>query len=210
MIHRGRFVVLVVGTLLTVVAASSAEAQRDATLLGRRGASHFGGFGGPVVKLSRIAGADAVINGGRGGVIINRQLVIGGGGYSVANRNIRTGFAFDNEDPADLRFDYGGLEFEYIAKPSRVAHVTAYALIGGGQAYYESVRDQGATVATQRLESNVFVLEPALNVELNVTRWFRTALGAGYRYVNGSDLPSATDGALSGAVGTWTFKFGSF
>ncbi len=198
------------GVLSCTFAFSTAEAQRDETLVGRRGGTRFGGFGGPVVKLTRIAGEDAVISGGRGGLIINRQLVIGGGGYSLSTENIRTGFEFDNGDDGSLGFDYGGLEFEYIMRPSRVAHLSFYGLLGGGQVSYEATRSVGGGVATQRLASDVFVFEPAVNVEFNVTRWFRTDIGIGYRYVDGSDLPGVNDSRLSGGTGTFTFKFGAF
>jgi len=189
---------------------STTQAQRDETLLGRRGASSVGGFGGPVVKISRLAGADAVFSGGRGGVILNRRLAIGGGGYAVTSENIRTDFRFPDGSRPSLQLAYGGVEFEYITRSRELVHATVSVLLGGGAASYRSRETTGGSVATQTLESEVFVAEPAANLELNVTRWFRPGIGVGYRYVNGSDLPGTTDGALSGAVGTITFKFGSF
>lgn len=198
------------GVCATVLAVVPAEAQPDQTLVDRRGGTQFGGFGGPVFKVTQLAGEDAIISGGRGGLIINRRLVVGLGGYATASENIRTGFEFDNGDDGSLRLEYGGLEFEYILRPSRLAHLTFYTLLGGGIASYEATRNSGSGVATQRLESEVIVLEPAINVELNVTRWFRTTVGFGYRYIDGSELPRAGDRDLSGGVGTLTFKFGAF
>ncbi len=201
---------VLLGVCASVLASVPADAQRDETLVDRRGGTRFGGFGGPVFKLTQIAGEDALVSGGRGGLIINRQLVVGLGGYATSSDNIRTGFEFGNGDDGSLGLEYGGLELEYILRPSRVAHVTFYTLLGGGMAKYESTRNSGSGVATQRLESEVFVFEPAVNLELNVTRWFRTTVGLGYRYVDGSELPLAGDRDLSGGVGTLTFKFGSF
>ena len=86
----------------------------------------------------------------------------------------------------------------------------AKPLRGGGEARYRRTTTNGATIATRTIESSVFVAEPGAHLELNVTRWFRPGIGAGYRYVNGSDLPGVTDGSLGGAVGTLTFKFGRF
>lgn len=43
------------------------------------------GFGGPVVKATRIHDQGALMVGGRGGWIINHTLAIGGGGYGVVN-----------------------------------------------------------------------------------------------------------------------------
>jgi len=201
-----------VAMVLTILAAlpTPTQAQRDETLLGRRGASAVGGFGGPVVKISRLAGADAVFSGGRGGVILNRWLAIGGGGYAVTSETIRTDFRFEDGSRPALQLAYGGIEFEYITRTQDLVHATVSVLLGGGAASYRSTVTAGGTVATQVLESDVFVAEPAANLEVNVTGWFRTGIGVGYRYVNGSDLPGTTDGALSGAVGTIMFKFGRF
>jgi hypothetical protein len=196
--------------VLVLGLAAPLEAQRDETLLGRRGNTQVGGFGGPVVKFSRVAGADAVFSGGRGGAIFNRRFVLGGGGYGMVNENIRTGFRFEDGSRPILQLGYGGLEFEVITRPSRVAHATFSLLLGGGSAMYRSRSESGSTVSTRTLESTMFVAEPGAHLELNVTRWFRTGAGFGYRYVSGSDLPGVTDARLSGGVGTLTFKFGAF
>jgi hypothetical protein len=201
--------VLLLGGLLLAV-ASPLHAQRDDTLFGRRGVTRVGGFGGPVVKFSRVAGSDAVFSGGRGGAIFNRRFVVGGGGYGMVNQNIRTDFRFADGSRPALQLGYGGLEFEVITQPSRLAHATFSVLLGGGSAMYRSRSESGSTLATQTLESTMFVAEPGVHLELNVTRWFRTGAGFGYRHVSGSDLPGVTDGGLSGGVGTLTFKFGAF
>lgn len=195
--------------LLVALAATPLSAQRDETLLGRRGVS-VGGFGAPVLKFSRLAGSDAVLSGGRGGVILNRRFVVGGGGYAVASENIRTDFRFEDGTRPSLQLEYGGLELEVITRPARLVHATVSLLLGGGSASYTSRSDRGATVSTRTLASNVFVAEPGVHAELNVTRWFRPGMGFGYRHVNGSDLPGVNDAGLSGAVGTLTFKFGRF
>ncbi len=199
-----------VGALVLLCIATNASAQRDETLVGNRRGTDYGGFGGPVVKLTRVAGEAVAMSGGRGGLIVNRRLVIGGGGYSLARDNIRTGYRFDNGDEPTLEFGYGGLELEYITRPSRLVHATFYTLIGGGRVSYTSEQSQGGAVLRQRLDSDLFVVEPALTLELNVTSWFRTGIGAGYRFVDGSDLPRVNDAALGGGVGTLSFKFGSF
>lgn len=200
----------IIGAVVMLIGAADVSAQRNETLAGSRRGTDYGGFGGPVVKLTRVAGEDVVMNGGRGGLIINRRLVIGGGGYALSRQNIRTGFEFDNDDQPTLEFGYGGIELEYITRPSRLVHATFYTLIGGGRASYVSEQSQGGAVLRQRLDSDVFVIEPALTLELNITNWFRTGIGGGYRFVDGSDLPRVNDAALSGGVATLSFKFGSF
>ncbi|MFZ1729098.1 MAG: hypothetical protein WBQ23_06980 [Bacteroidota bacterium] len=61
-----------------------------------------------------------------------------------------------------------------------------------------------------RAES-VFVVEPAVNVELNVTEWFRISAGASYRFVSGlNELQGIEDKDLSGPSGSLSMKFGAF
>lgn len=198
------------GALVLFCGIADAGAQRNETLAGNRSNTDFGGFGGPVVKLTSLVGESVALSGGRGGLIINRRLVIGAGGYALGQQDLRTDFRFGNGDASTLEFSYGGFELEYITRPSRLVHATFYALIGGGQVSHVSEQSQGGAVLRQRLDSDLFVLEPAVTLELNVTRWFRTGIGAGYRFVDGSNLPRVNDAALSRGVGTLSFKFGSF
>jgi hypothetical protein len=179
-------------TLLLLVVASSAAAQ-ERTLLGRR--FHSGGFGGPVVKFSEVDGDFAVFAGGRGGWIINHTLVLGVGGYGLAN-DIEIGWPGSR----DIEFGYGGFELEYINRSNSLIHFTAYLLIGGG----------GLSTSLPGDEEAVFVLEPAANAELNITPYFRLCVGGAYRYVTGINMPIFDEEDLSAAVGVMTFKFGAF
>ncbi len=56
----------------------------------------------------------------------------------------------------------------------------------------------------------VFVLEPAVNAELNVTTWFRLNAGVSYRFVTGVTQVGLDNGDFSGPTATLTFKFGTF
>lgn len=55
-------------------------------------------------------------------------------------------------------------------------------------------------------EEGVFVLEPALNVELNVTTCFRLNAGAGYRWISAIDDPGLDSADLSVLYGQVTFS----
>ena len=56
----------------------------------------------------------------------------------------------------------------------------------------------------------VFVAEPVVNLELNVAKWFRINVGAGYRIVAGVNVGDLENGDLSSFFGNLAFKFGSF
>lgn len=156
---------------------------------------HSGGFGGPVVKFSEVVDKFAVFAGGRGGWIINHAFVIGGGGYGLAN-DIRLG---DSQIGRDIEFGYGGVELEYINSSDDLVHFSVYLLIGAGGISGTVVEDE-----------SVFVLEPALNGELNITKFFRLNGGVGYRWVSGVDNPGYDDNDFTALYGQVTAKFGSF
>ena len=178
-------------SVILLAMASPAMAQEE-TLIAP-GGIESGGFGAPVVTFSQVADNFAVFVGGRGGWIINHTFVLGGGGYGLVNN-------IDGGGPVRaVEFGYGGLEMEYINSSNKLVHFTVYVLVGAG--------GLGGTAVN---EESVFVLQPALNGELNITRYFRVNLGAGYRWVVGVDSPGWSDSDFSSFYGQATLKFGSF
>ncbi len=153
-----------------------------------------GGFGAPVIKITQIEGELALLAGVRGGCIINHTLIIGAGGYRLAT-NIET------ETPPSIflppypnmgmymNLAYGGLELEYIIQSDQLLHFSVYTLIGAGAV---SLRGQELNdVIHSENEYNYpadefFVLEPAVNAELNVTSFIRISAGFSYRLITGS------------------------
>lgn len=170
------------------------EKPQEDTLI--KGGIDSGGFGALVFRFGEVADQFATLRGVRGGWIINHQFVIGAGLYGVSN-----GICLDDDRDCrfrELEFGYGGFEFEYIGLWNRVAHYTLQLLIGGGW-----VGDGGEW-------KEAFVAEPVANLELNVTKWWRINVGAGYRIVAGLDAGSLESSDLSSVFGNVEFKFGSF
>lgn len=179
-----------------------------------------GGFGGVVTKMTPIRGEMGIMVGAYGGWLINHQLMIGGGGYGLAT-NIRASADAElayapNGEQLYVEFGYGGLMLEYIIAPHRLVHVNVQALIGGGGVNYREdwrndfFDDEGDHRHYGRAEA-LFVAEPSVNVELNITEWMRLSAGAGYRFVTGVDgLRGLENKDLSGASGQLALKFGSF
>lgn len=178
---------------------------QEQTLVGGGEITH-GGFGGPVVKFTQIKNESAVLVGGRGGWIINHTFIIGGGGYGLATQ-IKTDDIFYNE--AFLNFGYGGLELEYIIQSDNVVHFSVYTLIGaGGITYNNNYMEDWSSWDFGNDE--FFVFEPAVNVEVNITSFFRINAGANYRYISGVNYDNLNNSDLAGFAGVLTFKFGSF
>lgn len=160
-----------------------------------------GGFGGPVVKFSQVMDDFAVFMGGRGGWIINHTLAIGGGGYGLVN-NIP---APENPDYI-MVLGYGGIELTYIIASDRLIHTNIYALIGGGSLDF---RERGYEDDTYDGDT-FFIVEPGVDMIVNMTSFFRIGLGIHYRLISEVDYPGILNEDLDGPSVSVTFKFGHF
>ncbi|MDG5765867.1 hypothetical protein QA596_00220 [Balneolales bacterium ANBcel1] len=190
-----------------MAAAAPATSQQMQTLFD--GNVRHGGFGGPVVKFSSIDGKTGVWVGGRGGWILNfsneHAISLGGGGYGLVTEHQvpNPSVPLVSEFAA---IGYGGFEMEYTNRTYQLVHFTASTLIGAGGA---TTRDSDY-VEIDSDANTFFVLEPGLNIEMNVTSFFRIATGVSYFYTSGISKAGLQDSDFSGFKGKLTFKFGSF
>lgn len=174
-----------------------------------------GGYGGPILKYSTVAGQSAWFFGGRGGWLINRRLTIGGGGMGMTNRVVAPLPAQDGVGVEDtLMFGYGGLLLEVHGRPTKLINGTIGVLVGGG----------GVTIWDMQLDGphgdygyrgparndGVFVFEPEVMVNLNVASFFRVGVGGGYRFVRDVHLNGVENKDFSAAVASLMLKFGKF
>lgn len=198
----------IICTFLALGTADKGFAQQAETLIS--GSVTHGGFGGPELKVSSVTGSPAIWVGGRGGWIINidpnHAISIGGGGYGLVSDHRSTMVTSDGEDLYALS-GYGGFILEYTNRSYKLAHVTISSLIGAGGV---SLRDSGHEPVNVDENNPFFVFEPAVNLELNITSFFRIAAGAGYRFTSGISDFGFSDSDFSGFTGTITFKFGGF
>ncbi len=180
--------------LMSAAVFSAPALAQQQTLVS--GGLESGGFGAPIVRFSEINGQFAVLVGGRGGWIINHTFALGAAGYGVATDVQVAG----NPNRRGLEFGYGGADLEIILGSDALIHVTFNTLIGGGsyRLNYGGPYD------------GVFVLEPALNIDLNVTSFMRLGVGGGYRWVTDVDIVGFTDSDFSAFFGSLVLKFGSF
>lgn len=169
----------------------------------------FGGMGGPYVAWTRVNGEHSLFVGGRGGVILDHQLVLGlGGGGTVDRIAVPRGGTVDDADYR-LELGYGGLWVEYIIAPFKPLHGSFGVLIGGGGVSYTRFRGSGGPEDSEA-EDGFFVVEPLVAAEVSLASFMRLDLFAGYRFAAGVDLPKLGDGDVSGPVIGAMLKFGSF
>lgn len=179
--------------LVTALSASPGFAQEQAA--GSGFAS--GGFGAPVIKFSELVDEPATLVGVRGGWVANHTFALGGGLYTLVNTIDKPGLV----EPIS-KFVYGGFEVEYIGLSSEPVHFSILALVGAGRRFRTDEPDPD--------HDEVFVFEPAANLEVNVVRWFRIAAGGGYRHIGKVTSPDIDNSDLRAFFGALTFKFGSF
>ncbi len=168
------------------------------------GGFESGGFGGPAWKMTLLDGDFGILTGGRGGWIINHTFVIGGGGYNTL-WDIKTGRQTADGVPLYLEMGYGGLEITYIHTSDRLIHYTVNTLLGAGHARLEEHNPQ-----IEYASDRFYVIEPGVNMEINVYRWVRICVGATYRFITGFETEDLSSTDLSGPSGVITLKFGVF
>jgi opacity protein-like surface antigen len=187
---------LVVVCLLAVSACAY-----DRTLITDQ--TELDGFVATTVKYIDFKDETGVLVGGRIALIVNHSWGLGAGGYGT----IVEPSPEDIEGLEELEMAYGGIVLEYIAWPRAIYHLSIPVLIGGGQVQFE-----GGYVDPDSGEDSdtFFVIEPHLNLEVNITRNLRLDAGFSYRHVNGTDLADMTDEDLSGVNGVVSLKVGRF
>lgn len=174
-----------------------------------------GGYISPEIKIGNVHEDVSMFLGGRIGMIFNRKFSLGLGVYGLMNTN---DFFIENMDPnatsdipARLGMAYGGLAMEYTLFSNKVVHFTIPVVVGAAGVYlYEDDGDFFENDYDEIENSAAFVVEPGVNIEINVFKFMRLDLGAGYRYVTQSDLQYLSDSDLSDLSFNATFKFGFF
>jgi hypothetical protein len=192
---------------LVIVFSVSAFAQEQ-TLFDIKEVEH-GGYGAFVMKFCSVNNEFGVLVGGRGGWIIDHTFAIGGAGYGLAN-NVHSrvvgpwGERFVN-------FGYGGLDLEYIVNSDDLVHLSIHSLVGAGAVGFRGSWEGNQNFGMDNRMGDVFfVLEPGVNIDLNVTKWFRTSLGMSYRYLSGVSSESTTNTDLQGPSAMLSYPFGKY
>lgn len=169
-----------------------------------------GGFGGPVLKVTRINNVYGLIVGGRAGWIYNHTYAIGGGFYGLL-RNIEV--EVPNAPEREFEFAYSGLELEYIIAPRQNVHLSVQALMGFGgltDRYQRAIPYYGYDEYGRfgGPDDSFFIIEPGLNIVWNMKTYLQIYFGGSYRYIRGVGIEGLDNSDLNGYSVVVTFKFG--
>lgn len=163
------------------------------------------GMGGPFMQFTTVAGEFGFMMGGGAAVLLNDFFF---GGYGLGLTNAIPDYVGD--DPSyKLTLGHGGFWLGYSLFGNKPLHIAFSSLIGWGELGITANEDYDPYIT-----DNVFIVAPTVELEANLTRYFRIGAGLSYNIFTGVDLVSNnnsyTNGDLSSLAGFLSFKFGWF
>ncbi len=202
--------------LILAIMASFASAQDDyktnndiQTIFSR--GHHNGAYGAFTMGYSKIDGKDAFIAGGRGAFIINETLAIGLAGYGFVNDLDYDQYMPTHSSEYSLAGGYGGFFIEPIIASRLPVHITFPILFGvGGISRVDGINRWDNYIWDETQNDAFLILEPAVDLEFNLTRFFRAAITASYRITSDIELHNIDPDVLNGFSMGLTFKLGKF
>jgi hypothetical protein len=173
-----------------------------------------GSYIAPEFKYSNLNDDVCLFIGGRMGISFNDKFLLGLAFYGLihsddlmAERPSEYSGFNPTQELASLKFIYGGLALEYSFFNNKLVHFNIPVILGPGKVSIKGEDD----IFFERIEkSTIFVLEPGLAVEVNLSKWLRIELGASYRYVTGVSLNTLGDKDLSNLSYNLILKFDFF
>lgn len=185
------------------------------TIVGKNNA--IGGYGAISLQYTEIQDRDAFVFGARGAIVIGHMMSMGLTGTGFFNDAHAYTNGLGETQDISLAGGYGGFFFEPVLFSKFPVHVAIPVTIGAGGVGVVSDKDNdNGDIWDNEYESQgsdaFMVIEPGIEVELNVTRFFRFCVGGYYRYTSHVDIPEfdIPTGILKGFSGGVTFKFGRF
>lgn len=192
-----------------LIMAQDYDSQEMGTIFSKKDRSN-GGYGAISLSYTEIDSKDAFVMGARGGWIINHSFAIGLGGYGFVN-DINYNDPFHNDLNYSLAGGYGGLFLEPILASKMPVHLSFPILFGvGGVSYIENHNNWDYWWNQDGLSDVFLVIEPAVELEFNMTRHFRMAATASYRFTSDVEMDMTDPELLNGLNIGLVFKFGKF
>jgi hypothetical protein len=165
-------------------------------------AKDVGFFVAPSLGITQMDASNALLFNIRGGIDLKDKLSFGTY-YSVSMNQIKP----RSEIVPNVYMDYwsvGGFG-EYTLLSKKLVHVTFPIYMGFGEVQMDSEIDD-----VELGEANFFQIEPSAMLEVNLHKYVRFSLGAGYRIVNEMQYRNLNQSDLSGFTGYVGLKFGLF
>ena len=212
--------ILLVGLMalgITVVSLGQ-EQQTDEikTIFGNKDSKiDHGGYAAISVGYTQIDKQDVMTLGGRAAWVIDHHVAVGLAGKAFMNSVFIEGdFPNTIENGLYMSGGYGGFFVEPIIAPNFPIHASFPVMIGGGGFVLNDQTWHDYNWDNEYYEpydwDSYFVVEPGVDIELNVVKFFRVAFGASYRFTSNLHISEVPKDMMNGFSGSVTFKFGWF
>jgi hypothetical protein len=198
--------------LVSIVSAQTLFAQEVQTLFGSGRCT--GGYGAISNKFTTIGGEFANISEVYGGVFINRRWMLGLA-FAGSNNDIRVPveYSINPQQPMTYQYGQGGLKLERVIGSNKPIHVVLDLFTGVGfTAQYDRYNwySNNYDRIPHHDENWFYVVEPGVQLEMNLFRWMRLSPGISYRNTSHSNAAGLKDSDLSDCSYNVTLKFGAF
>ena len=202
--------------ILTAVSAVAQENQNEYRSIFNKKSDQktaHGGYGGFGIGYGVIDDKDALLFHFKSAWVIDHKIGLGFAGSGFFN-NIDKRYG-DTE--SYLAGGYGGFLVEPVLFSNLPVHVAFPVILGaGGVSTVPQSYINWDPINTYQYDYDVFFfVEPGVEVELNMVKFFRMTLGVSYRITNGiilthPDYDEVPIDALDGLSFNMNFKFGKF
>jgi hypothetical protein len=130
----------------------------------------------PEVKINSIQGDIGTLIGFYGGAVLNNSVLLGiSGGVNLSHPHVNYG--------------YFGAVGQYIYKPTNLWHCSGQILLAFGSTKdYENPKSGLFDNFWNISGASFFLMEPGINIELNLSKRLTLVTGISYRYVTGLDV----------------------
>lgn len=186
-----RTFILAISFLFTM--SISAQERFELKTISQKGTKSIGGYGTVTNEVTSIADKAHYSLGGYGGVLLNHKLLFGGLGKVVFTGR-------SNNQFNQSTFVYFGPFTEYLINPENVVHFSVGLM--GGMGVYSSIIGEKSDL--------IFVAEPKIGIQVNVTSFMRAVGNVGYRYAANNTYKSFKKddfNSISAGIGLCFGKF---
>jgi hypothetical protein len=152
----------------------------------------------PTTAFTTIGGNRAFANGLRGAIMFKERFGLGVAGNIMTTSQTRL-----SDDHVRNLGAYGGLYLQFVLQSNQMVHAYVDSTIGSGSFCTQSVGDDCHT-------RDFALIEPTANVEINVAKHLRLAVGVGYRAAIADEGAGLNSRDLSGVVVRSSVVIGAF
>ena len=158
--------------MILAISVSLFAQEREVRTLVNLDELRISGMGGPFMQFTAVDGEFAHMMGG-GGALMFSNFWIGGYGLGLTNNIPVDETKYQSDNDSHLSLSHGGFWLGYSLFGDKAIHVSISSLVGWGSLSIQSDFEEENS-------DPLFVVVPTLEVEFNLTQFFRISAGATY------------------------------